>query len=388
MSINCWQLCHISSATNQNLTDYLIRMYSIKMPKTNNFRIDSHKLQLHPQRVTQWLDGKIIYPIYMEISPAGTCNHRCTFCAIDYMGYRPRFLQTDILLERLTELGNLGVRSIMYSGEGEPLLHSDIAKIIQHTKAAGIDVAMSTNGVLLTQNLAEQILPFMSWIKISINAGSAAGYANIHGTRPDDFEQVLENIASAARFVKNNESECTIGTQALLLPENVDEIEALAQRVKEAGASYLVIKPYSQHHKSHTQKYAGIDYTPYMKMPEMLERFNDSNFNVVFRMDTIMKMQRTERGYKHCLALPFWSYIDSGGNVWGCSSYMGDEHFLYGNIFEESFQAIWTGERRQKSLDFVSAEMNPEGCRMNCRMDEINHYLWELTHPSEHVNFI
>lgn len=352
------------------------------------FRIDSHKLMFHPQRVGQWLDGKITYPIYMEISPAGTCNHRCTFCAIDYMGYRPRFLQTDILLKRLTELGALGVRSIMYSGEGEPLLHSDISKIIQHTKAVGIDVAISTNGVLLTEKLAEQILPFLSWIKISINAGSASGYANIHGTKPDDFEQVLENIASAARFVENNESGCTIGTQVLLLPENADEVESLAQRVKGAGASYLVIKPYSQHHKSHTQKYADIDYSPYLELSDRLERFNDSQFNVIFRLNTIMKMRRVVRGYKRCLALPFWSYIDSAGNVCGCNSHLGDDRFLYGNICEESFQAIWTGERRRRSLDFVSSEMNPEGCRMNCRMDEINHYLWELKNPSEHVNFI
>jgi len=267
-------------------------------------------------------------------------------------------------------------------------LHRDIAQIIQHANSVGIDVAMSTNGVLLVKKLAEQIVPFMSWVKVSINAGSACGYASIHGTNPADFEMVLENITIAARLVKERGWKCTLGTQVLLLPENADEIEQLATRVKAAGARYLVVKPYSQHHKSHTQKYALLDYTPYLELSKRLERFNDSSFNVMFRMNTIMKTLRVKRDYKRCLALPFWSYIDSDGNVWACNSHLGDERFLYGNIFEESFHDIWIGERRKKSLEFVSNEMNPEGCRLNCRMDEINHYLWELTHPSAHVNFI
>lgn len=358
------------------------------MSQTDNFRIDSHKLIFHPHRVVQWLDGKTIYPVYLEISPSGTCNHRCTFCAKDYMGYRPNFLDTGILLKRLTEMGALGVASVMYSGEGEPLLHPDIAEIMAHTVSAGIDAAMSTNGVLLTGELAEQIIPLMSWIKISINAGTTDSYASIHGTKTDDFEQVMENIISAARLIKEKDLACTLGTQALLLPENADEMVLLAERVKAAGASYLVIKPYSQHHKSHTQKYANIDYAPYLKLSERLQQFDDTHFSVIFRMNTIAKINRSERGYKRCLALPFWAYMDSEGNVWGCNSHLGDERFLYGNICEETFNDLWMGGKRRLSLDCVAKELDPENCRMNCRMDEINHYLWELTHPSRHINFI
>lgn len=363
-------------------------MRFMTMLQADQFRIDSHKLIFHPRRVADWLDGEKIFPVYMEISPSGACNHRCTFCALDYVGYRHRYLDVDILLERLTELGSLGVASIMYGGEGEPLLNRDIAQIVQHTKSAGIDVAMASNGVFLTQELAAQILPFMSWIKVSINAGSASSYAAIHGTKPADFDRVLGNIAATARVIKERGLACTLGTQMLLLPENASEAEALAARVKDAGVRYLVIKPYSQHHKSLTRKYADIDYAPYLELAERLERFNDSSFNVIFRSNTIMKTKWTERGYQRCLALPFWSYIDSAGNVWGCNAHLGDERFLYGNIYEESFRGIWIGERRRRSLDFVAAEMDAAGCRMNCRMDEINSYLWELAHPSGHVNFI
>lgn len=358
------------------------------MPQTANHRIDSHKLIYHPHRVVKWLEGEKIYPVYLEISPAGYCNHRCTFCAVDYTGYNSRFLDSAKLIDFVMEAGPLGVRSIMYAGEGEPLLHPEIARIVRQTRSAGIDVAITTNGVNLVPQLAAAILPHVSWIKISIDAGTAEQYASIHGTKQEDFHKVFANIETAAQLIKENGWTCALGTQALLLPENADGLESLAARVKDAGAQYLVIKPYSHNHKSLANRYAGLDYAPYLDLKKRLERFSDDNFTVVFRAKAVEKTLQSERGYERCLALPFWSYIDSMGQIWGCSAHMGDDRFLYGDINKESFRDIWNGTRRQASLEMVSQELNPEHCRVNCRMDEINLYLQELTHPSEHVNFI
>jgi radical SAM protein with 4Fe4S-binding SPASM domain len=358
------------------------------MTQLDKFSIDGHKLIFHPRRVADWLDGKNIYPLYMEISPAGACNHRCTFCALDYMGYRHRFLDADNLLARLTEFGSLGITSIMYGGEGEPLLHRDIARIIEQTRVAGIDVAMSTNGVFLVPELAQQIIPHMCWVKVSINAGSPDVYAALHRTKPADFHIVLANLKSAARFIKDNKLSCTLGAQIVLLPENAEGVEVLAEQLKDAGAHYLVIKPYSQHLKSHTRRYENTDYSSFIEMSERLQRFNDCDFSVIFRLNTIRKLHQNDRGYEHCQALPFWSYIDSDGNVWACSAHIGDDRFLCGNILTQTFHDIWTGEKRLGLLDYVARELDPEMCRINCRMDDINRYLWELVHPSEHVNFI
>ncbi|MCX5713155.1 MAG: radical SAM protein, partial [Candidatus Omnitrophica bacterium] len=96
----------------------------------DKYRIDGHKLIYHVERVNDWLKGKNIYPVYMEVSPSGSCNHRCVYCALDFMKYRSRFLDTAIFKNRLGEMGKLGVKSIMYAGEGEPFLHKNIADII------------------------------------------------------------------------------------------------------------------------------------------------------------------------------------------------------------------------------------------------------------------
>jgi len=357
------------------------------MQNMNDYRIDSHKLVFHPQRVAAWQSGEDIYPIYAEISPAGGCNHRCTFCALDYMEYQPRFLESVTLLERLTEMGQLGVKSVMYGGEGEPLLHRDMGEIVRHTRESGIDVAITTNGVLLTKSLCEKILDCTSWIKISLNAGTPETYARIHRTAETDFAKVLANLESAVRLQRTIGSRCTLGAQLLLLPENAGEVETLAITLRDIGLDYLVIKPYSQHLHSRTSAYRDLDYTQFLSLRDRLTALDTATFKVIFREETMKKLAVKTRGYGQCHALPFWSYIDAGGTVWGCSAHLGDDRFAYGNIHQQTFAQIWQGERRRENLKFV-ASLDPRECRTNCRMDEVNRYLWELTHPGTHVNFI
>lgn len=352
------------------------------------FRIDSHKLMLHPRRVGDWLEGRNIYPIYMELSPAGACNHRCRFCGLDFIGYRPDFMDADMLGVRLLEMGRLGVKSIMYAGEGEPFMHKRMTDIIRQTKAAGIDCAITTNAVLMKPAVSEAILGDTSWIKVSLNAGSPETYAFIHGTNARDFDTVMRNLAAAVEIRARQGAPCTLGAQILLLPENAGEIASLAARCRDIGLDYLVVKPYSQHPQGEQSGYSDIVYSEYAALAEEVNAYATDAFSVVFRLETMRAWDAKTRRYDRCHALPFWSYIDARGGVWGCSVYLEDERFLYGNIFTDTFESIWTGEKRAASLRWCAESLDPESCRVNCRMDKINRYLWELAHPNAHVNFI
>lgn len=358
------------------------------MGTIDKFRIDSHKLMFHPLRVAQWLAGENVYPLYVEISPTGACNQRCTFCALDYVGYPARSLDTVLLMERLSEMGRLGVKSVMFGGEGEPLLHPDLAKIVNHARSAGIDVALTTNGTLLHGDLFRQMAASMSWVKVSINAGSAATYAKVHQTSAQQFETVLGNLAQAVAIRKELGSTCIIGAQMVLLPENVAEMDILAKQVKKIGLDYLVVKPYSRHHFSRAREYDLFDSSPYLESADRLHSLDDDCFKYIFRGNAFHKAGSPNIGSERCLALPFWTYIDSGGSVWGCSSHMGDERFCFGTVREQGFEKIWNGARRCSLMSAMTDDFDNAGCRTNCRMSEINCYLRELLHPAPHVNFI
>lgn len=354
----------------------------------DKYRIDSHKLMFHVPRVNAWLDKKIVYPVYMEVSLSGACNHRCTYCALDFMEYKPRFLETKLLNRRLSEMARLGVKSIMYAGEGEPLLHKDAAGIINHTRKSGIDVALTTNGVLYNKELADATLKNITWIKVSINGASRKTYARIHRSKSNDLDTVLKNLSYAVRLRKQKGYSCVLGMQLLLLPENAGEVVKLANTAKEIGMDYLVVKPYSQHLFSKTNRYKDIKYNRYLSLYDKLAAVNTDKFNVIFRINTMRKWDKAGRDYRHCYALPFWAYIDSSGNLWSCSAYLSDNRFKLGNIYRDTFKEIWNSEKTKKLMRWASKTLDTSNCRVNCRMDEINRYLWELRHPSEHVNFI
>lgn len=352
----------------------------------DKFRIDSHKLMYHVKRVAAWLDGKKISPIYMEISPCGTCNHRCIFCSVDFMGFKKQYLDKHILMKRISELADFGLKSIMFAGEGEPFLHKDLPEIIVHTKKAGIDVAITTNGVLIRPEVTDIIIKSVEWIKISINAGTKETYAKVHGTGKNDFTKVLSNMEYAVAKRKSSGSSCTLGLQILLIPENSHEVQILAGKAKEIGVDYLVVKPYTHHYRN--RHAFDIKYQDFEKLEKQLQQYNSDTFKVIFRARAMEKWDSQHRNYQKCLALPFWSYIDSLGNVWGCSAHLLDERFKYGSIYDQVFKEIWEGEKRLENLKLMASMFDIESCKMNCRMDEVNRYLDELKCLPQHVNFI
>jgi len=360
---------------------------------TDKYKVDSHKLMYHPERVTQtisaktWDEAKFVYPIYMEVSPMGACNHRCTFCGVDYIGYVKRQLDADLYEQRVKEMGSLGVKSIMFAGEGEPLLHKQISKMVKDTYFSGIDVSFTTNGVPLTKNFIDHTLQFISWIKVSFNAGSPETYAKIHQCKERDFDKVIENLEYAVEYKKKHNIKCDLGLQSLLLPENVHEMEDLALLCKHIGLDYFVVKPYSQHNFSETHVYENIDYKNYDV--KNLESYSDENFNVIVRSETMQNLQE-ETSYKKCLSTPMlWAYMMATGDIYSCSAYLLDDRFNLGNINTQTFKEIWEGDKRKENFEYVTNELNISECRKNCRMNACNKYLDEIKNKKIlNVNFI
>ena len=353
----------------------------------DEFKIDGQKISYHIPELFRWLKGERVWPIYVEISPCGGCNHRCIFCAFDYLGYKARFLETRVLKSALSQMAKGGLKSVMFAGEGEPLLHKDIAEIVRSAHKSGLDAAITTNGTLLDKPIAEGILAHLSWLRISLDAASPVTYAKLHGCKPEGFRQVRENLKEAVRVKRKNNYPCTIGAQLLLLRENYKEAGPLAEMLKGMGLDYLIIKPYSRHPKSKNRLGNKKEDAAYLALEDKLLKLNNKNFKVIARSQAIQKLEQ-ERPYPHCLALPFWAYISSQGDVYFCSSFLGDKRYVYGNIYKESFRDICEGKRRKRIISYFAKKFNAAKCRKNCRMDEINRYLWELKHPGPHRNFI
>ena len=347
--------------------------------------MDSHKLIYHPETVARWLRGENIYPIEIEISPSGACNHRCVFCAVDYIGYQPCFLDKDTILRDISQMSKKGLKSVICSGEGEPLLNKDMPDIANGIKACGVDVAMSTNGALFTREKAGECLAAFTWIRFSVASMEEASYDKIQRGKSGDLQKVKTNLADAVRIKRDKKLKTTLGVQCLLLPGNISFVPDMARQLKEIGVDYLTIKPYSQH--LHSKNRFEIDYEEMLDLEKQLKEFATEDFAIYFRANAMKKMHH-EKCYQQCYGLPFMTHIDAKGNVWPCVAHIGDERLCYGNINEQTFEQIWEGVNREKINEQLERMDINKVCREACRLDEINKYLEELKHPGEHVNFI
>lgn len=357
----------------------------MRLIMSDNIRMDSHKLIYHPNEVSRWFNGENVYPIEIEISPSDLCNHRCIFCAVDYTGYSPTFLDKSIILENTKAMRSKGLKSVVCSGEGEPLLNRNMPDIANGMKKQGIDVSMATNGVLLTKELSKECLSAFTWIRFSVASMNNDTYNAVQKGKDGDLKRVKDNLAEAVRIKHLKQLKTTLGVQCLLLPQNIGDIADMAKELKEIGVDYFTIKPYSQH--LHSKNHFEIDYTQLLDLETELKEFESEDFKIYFRANAMKKIHK-RKNYSKCFGLSFMTHIDAKGNVWPCIAHIGAEDFCYGNIYEQSFCEIWEGNRRLEINKRINSSDLNKVCREACRLDEINKYLYELKNPGDHVNFI
>ena len=361
----------------------------------DKYKIDSQKIAYHPERIHQWNEAKddwekakSVYPLYVEISPVGHCNHRCLFCGVDYLGYKKSPDNITTLLERIKEMGAKGIKSVMLAGDGEPLLSPHIPQILTALDDAGIDSALTTNLSVLSDEQAYAVMKFCKWVKVSFNGGTPQTYSQIHQTSEKHFYNVLDNIKKCIEIRNRYSLRSTIGVQTVLLPENEHTISEITPLLKKLGVDYYTIKPFSQHSFSENRQFAALKYLD-LEHIKNLNHYSDENFQFIFRENAFTTHQNNQISYTKCSATPFfWAYVMATGDVYACSAYLKQEEFLLGNIFEETFEQIWGGEKRKACFEYVTKKLDISTCRKNCRMNSVNQYLDVFNNPPDHLNFI
>lgn len=141
----------------------------------------------------------------LRISVTDRCNFRCTYCMPkEVFNSSYEFLRRDDLLsfEEITRISKVfadcGVKKIRLTG-GEPLLRKNIPVLIEQlTKINGIeDISLTTNGVLLTRNMAQQLKDAgLQRITVSLDALDNETFKSISDVS-FDVDKVLNAIEVA-----------------------------------------------------------------------------------------------------------------------------------------------------------------------------------------------
>lgn len=361
----------------------------------DKYLMDNHKLLWHLDRVNDWLRGKRISPIHIDVGLSKGCNIRCEYCFGVLQGnfYRKgaeTYFPHEPLLRYVREAGEAGVRSMGFIGEGEPLLNPYIYEAIAQARGVGIDVSMGTNGILFdTGKAGEEALKNLSWIRFNISAASVDAYLRIHRSR--EFPIVVEKIRFCTEAKKRKNLAVTIGLQMVLTPSNVDQVVPLAKLGKKLDVDYLVIKQCSDTVDSQIGVFNRFgEYDNFYNILKEVEGISSESYNVIIKWKKITA--KGKRTYLRCLGVPFLLYSSGDGKLYPCGmcfDYRGgmEEEYRMGDLVKQSFKEIISSDKYWEVVERIK-QIDIAKCYSGCRTDAINEFVWKLKHPPEHVNFI
>lgn len=356
--------------------------------KIDKFNMSSHKLWWHLDRLKDWIDGKRISPIHIDMGITTGCNIKCVYCYGMIMGRTNvgnRYdMPKEVLLPFLDDCAEVGVKSIMLSGEGENFLNPAIYDFCKHADRIGVDVGIATNGTLINKDRILDILRACTFIRFNISGANKNTYSKIHGVNL--FDTVIENIKYCMSLKKEYNLDVTLGLQMVLLEENKNDIIPLAEIGKELGVDYLVIKPCSD---TPNHKLASpLKWYPKLKsVYEKAELNSTDDYSVIIKHEKLLNEGINK--FDTCYGTPFMIAINGRGDVSPCGhlfSYKKDR-FHMGNITIQKFKDIINSDKYW-DVQMGVRNLNPnKECETNCKQHSINNFLWELKHPPEHINF-
>ncbi len=135
---------------------------------------------------------------YLRISVTDRCNLRCKYCMPDGIRSVPmsQILTFEEILAIVRETAAIGIRCVRLTG-GEPLVRLGMPDLVRKLKRVpGIEkVTMTTNGILLQENLPALTGAGLDAVNISLDTMDRAQYRAITGT--DGLDTVLRAISAA-----------------------------------------------------------------------------------------------------------------------------------------------------------------------------------------------
>jgi MoaA/NifB/PqqE/SkfB family radical SAM enzyme len=358
--------------------------------KTNTKKGKYSKLKIvwHPEKLNSFITGIPTAPIYVRIKPTNRCDHNCFDCVYnsDFSGIHTSMRKADEIprekmLEILKDFKEIGVKSITYSGGGEPLVHPNIIEILNETEKNNIYFSIITNG----QNLmgeAAKILARSSWVRVSANYCDEETFVKTRRINPKLFHEIKENIKN---FSKIKNKDCSLQVNCVINEYNHDKVYDMVKFFKELGVENIKLAPqwspkFEEYHKPFKEKVIE-------QIEKAKKELEEDGFEIEESYRRYFTSSgKTEREYTKCLFSQVLPVIGADLKVYFCHNKAYDPRGIIGTIKDKSFKEMWFSDETKKRFD----EFNPKfECNHECTNDDKNKLYHEMIDCSlpEVVNF-
>lgn len=314
-------------------------------------------------------------PFLVQFSITNRCDSRCLYCYARYYERPHEDMPVDRVMSVIDQLAQAGTWRVNLVG-GEPLLRKDAGEIIRYVKKKNMECAMTSNGHLVPQKMAE--IKELDLLCISLDGDRRSHDAN---RGEGSFDRAMKGLDAAFA------AKVPLQIATVLTKYNLDSLDFLFSAARKYNANIAFTTLIAQ---SSAQG---------KRMPETIP--SDEEYkNVLRRIITAKKngapVLFSAKALEYCLNWPFsyakdrifgragfktirclagmyYAIIDVNGDVYPCPAMVGQVPAR--NCLKEGFKA---------AFDFA-AEHDCSTCHFPCN-NEFN--LLFALEPSIILNFL
>lgn len=269
------------------------------------------KIYFYTNEIIRLLDGELVYPITCEIDLSNRCQLNCSFCMYKrYLHAERQDLDLDIYKCLFRDFRAIDMRSITFTGGGEPLMNPNAIEMVEIAADQDFDLGLITNGVYLDR-IPPDLLKTFKFIRISLDAMDQSTYKKIKGA--DHFGRVLRNTLQTIDIVG---SSTTVGWSYVVCEENERGIDAAKLLAREVGVSYIQFKP------------AWINGDVY--------QYKTSTSETIYSADRYRATDTFP-----CQIAGLVGIIGANAKVYYCCQHRGEPYYEVGDLEKAEFNQIW-----------------------------------------------
>ena len=328
-----------------------------------NYIDPKSKLLKHIDRISQLKTGGNPPPVNVEIDLSNRCNLGCQGCHFAHTHTRGHFgnlanvdtvgdlMDTKMAKQIITDLWLSYVRSITWTGGGEPTLHPDFDEIIKFTKKLGLDQGIYTNGTNIDKKRAELLKSACKWVYVSLDRSNREAYKKYKIA--DAFEKAIKGIQNLV----DAEGKATIGIGFLLSRQSLPDAREMLDLGHELGVDYIQFRPEIEFDNDNPSK--AIHDNTWVK--EAIQWLDGVKGERRVTVDiSRFEMYRNWKGhqYANCYWSKMQTVITPNGKVWTCVNRRGFDGDCIGDLTKQTFSEVWK-HAIIKEVD--------DKCRIMCR---------------------
>jgi radical SAM protein with 4Fe4S-binding SPASM domain len=289
-------------------------------------------------------------PLALHLEVVASCNLTCTHCFAGALPRKEKPLSLEELDRLFAELASLGTFRLGLTG-GEPLLRKDIFEIIDLATSHGLCPCITTNGLLITEEIARAFGEReLVWLNVSLEGASAETNDRVRGK--GTFDKVIDKLALLGRHAR-------FTLAFTIMKTNLHEIERCAGLAYQVGAHTAVFRPLYPVGEARNNLQLMPTFEEYSEALHALSSRRDySNFDLC-NIDPFSPLAREETQ-----SVVYQNYGCGAGNLVCSVSVSGDVNpcsflgpaFVADNVRDKSFSEIWHNSQVFRAMRNLSVD--------------------------------